>query len=440
MSLTASAASYTITVNTSNYYGIKNLASGRYLNVYGNGNSNGTNITLWDWDGTSGVYYKFTKSGSNVVISPMCATSRAVNIYGDYAAAGYNVCLWSKTGHSTQAWTIEYVPAKNGFIFRSANNKNYVLAAAGTGNGANVYLKQYNANDNYQIWQCSGITAQVVSSSTTNPASTLKITPTAYPTGNLNIGSYYTLRGTVTSNYKITKVTGDIYTTSGKAAQTTAYAYPNATSFSIADTSLDCGMYFNRLPAGDYFIRYTATDASGKQVTWGSASTSKFTVKAPAKDYTLYWPFTTAVGSNYVTSDARGRIDSDGHYHAGIDFSASYGSSILAVADGVVVSSGYTNARGYYVAVYHDSLKLTTVYQHMAGSSTLKAGQSVTGGKTVIGKVGSTGYSTGSHLHLEVIKTDSKASSNVEYGWRCAGNSSQLYRIVKNSQINWIKR
>lgn len=101
--------------------------------------------------------------------------------------------------------------------------------------------------------------------------------------------------------------------------------------------------------------------------------------------------------------------DSAADYTVTVNTSNYYG--ILAVADGVVVGSGWTNARGYYVAVYHDSLKLTTVYQHILFSSSLKAGQSVVGGKTVIGKVGGTGYSTG----------------------------SRLYRIVTSKQINWIK-
>ncbi len=284
MAVTASAANNSISVNTSNWYGIKNVASGRYLNVYGNGNANNVNVTLWDWDGTSGVYYKFSKSGSNYVITPKCATGRAINVYGNSAKAGSNVCIWSKTGHSTQAWTIEYVPAQKGFLFRSANNKNVALAAAGKGNGSNVCLKQYNVNDTYQIWKCDGITAkEVTTTSETSAAadSTLKISPGKYPSGNLTIGSSYSLTGKVTSNYKITSVKGEILTSAGKAAQTPVTVYPNSTSYKIDGGALDRQMYFNKLSAGTYYIRYTATDTSGKTVTWGSASASSFKVVSP---------------------------------------------------------------------------------------------------------------------------------------------------------------
>lgn len=87
--------------------------------------------------------------------------------------------------------------------------------------------------------------------------------------------------------------------------------------------------------------------------------------------------------------------------HTGMDFGASYGSNIVAAASGVVLVSGY-NSGGYgnYVVINHGG-GITTLYAH-ASSLLVSAGQSVSQGQ-VIAKVGSTGMSTGPHLHFEVL-------------------------------------
>lgn len=101
------------------------------------------------------------------------------------------------------------------------------------------------------------------------PASTLEITATAYPTGTLKQGSRYSLKGTVTSNFNITSVKGEIIDSSGNAV----FSYtqrPNARSFSILNSTLDANMKFNELPPGRYYLRYTAVDERGKSVEWYS--------------------------------------------------------------------------------------------------------------------------------------------------------------------------
>lgn len=168
MATTASAASYKVSVTTGTYYTIKNLGSGKMLNVYGSRNANNVNVTVYQNDGTSGQKFKFVKSGSNYVIVPKCATSRAVNVYGNYAGNNTNVCIWSKSGHSTQSWVIEYNSKYSGFVIRSANNTNYVLTATGSSNSSNVCLKKYDASNKYQVWTCSGLKATAVSQTTTS--------------------------------------------------------------------------------------------------------------------------------------------------------------------------------------------------------------------------------------------------------------------------------
>ena len=85
--------------------------------------------------------------------------------------------------------------------------------------------------------------------------------------------------------------------------------------------------------------------------------------------------------------------------HKGIDFNGDLGEDIIAGADGVVLTVGWRNGYGNTVVLSHGN-GLTTLYAHMSevGAS---PGQSVSGGDT-IGFVGSTGWSTGPHLHLEL--------------------------------------
>lgn len=86
--------------------------------------------------------------------------------------------------------------------------------------------------------------------------------------------------------------------------------------------------------------------------------------------------------------------------HQGIDLAAKAGTSIKSLRDGKVVASYYHNAQGHVIRVQQDD-GIVAQYQHMQGKSALKVGQSVTAGQEV-GKVGSTGVSSGPHLHLEI--------------------------------------
>lgn len=87
--------------------------------------------------------------------------------------------------------------------------------------------------------------------------------------------------------------------------------------------------------------------------------------------------------------------------HAGIDFAARYGSPIYAVTDGVVAFAGRHGGHGNYVRIQHGG-GLGTGYAHMSRIAT-QAGQRVRRGQ-VIGYVGSTGLSTGPHLHYELYR------------------------------------
>ena len=100
--------------------------------------------------------------------------------------------------------------------------------------------------------------------------------------------------------------------------------------------------------------------------------------------------------------------------HAGTDFAAPGGTPIYAAASGYVqVAGGSSGGYGNYVIIYHgkmsDGNQYSTLYGHMRSVAT-SAGKYVQQGE-IIGYVGSTGNSTGNHLHLEVWKGGSKANA-----------------------------
>lgn len=88
-----------------------------------------------------------------------------------------------------------------------------------------------------------------------------------------------------------------------------------------------------------------------------------------------------------------------GNPHRGYDIACAAGTPILACANGTVITAGYHSSWGNYIVVDHGN-GYTTLYAHCS-ALLVGAGQYVEQGQT-IGLVGSTGFSTGPHLHLEV--------------------------------------
>jgi len=89
--------------------------------------------------------------------------------------------------------------------------------------------------------------------------------------------------------------------------------------------------------------------------------------------------------------------------HSGVDIANYHGAPVYAAAPGVVTSTGYSSVLGNYVSINMGE-GYTTVYGHLSVIQT-KAGRRVFAGQQ-IGKVGSTGYSTGPHLHFSAYKNN----------------------------------
>ncbi len=111
------------------------------------------------------------------------------------------------------------------------------------------------------------------------------------------------------------------------------------------------------------------------------------------------WP----VNSRYISSAVGGRVSPGGigsTDHKGTDITrVGYNSSVYAAKAGQVIISEYSSSYGHYVVVYHGAGN-TTLYAHMS-SRKVSVGQTVKQGD-VLGITGSTGRSTGPHLHFEV--------------------------------------
>lgn len=94
-------------------------------------------------------------------------------------------------------------------------------------------------------------------------------------------------------------------------------------------------------------------------------------------------------------------------FHSGIDIGADYGDSVVAADSGVVVSSGWLGGYGNVIIIEHGN-GISTLYAHNS-ELVVEEGARVSKGQ-LISRVGSTGYSTGPHLHFEVRENGSPVS------------------------------
>lgn len=118
----------------------------------------------------------------------------------------------------------------------------------------------------------------------------------------------------------------------------------------------------------------------------------------------LIWPCPSSkrITSNFGkrTSPTKGAST----YHEGIDIGATTGSDVLAAASGEIVISKYSYSAGNYIMIDHGS-GIFTIYMHLS-KRLYEVGKEVSQGQK-IGEVGSTGYSTGPHLHFGIRKNGS---------------------------------
>ncbi len=126
-------------------------------------------------------------------------------------------------------------------------------------------------------------------------------------------------------------------------------------------------------------------------------------------------------------------IDGFNKMHRGTDFAAPMGTPIMASGDGVIVKAGWCGGGGNCVKIKHNSV-YQTIYAHMSKfANKVKKGVRVKQGQ-IIGYVGSTGKSTGPHLHYEVIENGKKINSQtlkLPSGKILKGEDRKLFETVK---------
>jgi len=145
--------------------------------------------------------------------------------------------------------------------------------------------------------------------------------------------------------------------------------------------------------------------------------------KTPGSQKGLFsWPAEGVITQKYGPTSITGFTNPVYSFHNGIDIAASTGTPIKAPMDGKVVASG-TNGKyayGNWIAIDHQN-GLTTLYGHLstkkvATGATVKKGQ-------VIGYMGSTGFSTGPHLHFTVYASNTFGTTQKWYGLLPSGGS-----------------
>lgn len=172
-----------------------------------------------------------------------------------------------------------------------------------------------------------------------------------------------------------------------------------AVDAAIAEINSQADIYESQLKE----IQAQAEDLENQIAQAQASSASRITITSSSSSgsarINMIWPTT----SYRVTSEFGNRSSPTAGAstnHKGIDIGASEGSPIYAAASGTVTEAGYNSSRGNYVVISHGS-GVSTVYMHCSALY-VSSGQSVTQGET-IAAVGSTGISTGPHLHFGVI-------------------------------------
>ncbi len=177
--------------------------------------------------------------------------------------------------------------------------------------------------------------------------------------------------------------------------QNIGISLPSSTTKNIGGPLIELGK------PGEFDTNITALDKALSNLNKARQTVSRLPVGSPVPGQTR-------------TSGFGRRIDPILHraaMHSGLDFKAPRGFPVRATGAGKVVKAGYQGGYGRMVEIFHGN-GLTTRYAHMSRVS-VKIGQKIRSG-AIVGKVGSTGRSTGPHLHYEV-RHGGKAQNPARY-------------------------
>lgn len=145
--------------------------------------------------------------------------------------------------------------------------------------------------------------------------------------------------------------------------------------------------------------KYAAAEAEAESIIAAAEAVASSSANSTYSGGVFTWP---APGNTRITSYFGGRdapTAGASTYHKGIDIACNTGDSVVAAAAGTVIVSTYNYAEGNYICIDHGG-GVVTVYMHNS-ALLVSVGESVVAGQQ-IAQAGSTGYSTGPHLHFGV--------------------------------------
>jgi murein DD-endopeptidase MepM/ murein hydrolase activator NlpD len=139
-------------------------------------------------------------------------------------------------------------------------------------------------------------------------------------------------------------------------------------------------------------IRFQRWAGARRDGVAGQTTISLVSTRPPRSPVTLARPIAASIGDDFGPRDNR--------FHPGLDFPAPSGTSVYAGRSGRVTWAGWwAGGYGNLVSIAHGG-GVRTMYAHLSAITVLRGQRVATG--TLVGRVGSTGFSTGPHLHFEL--------------------------------------
>lgn len=443
---------------------------GKYLNVYAGIDADGTNVCVWDKDGSPEQNFKMVDRGGNkYVLYPQSSPSGRVldanrgNSYNNPLKAGNNIDIWRTNDAPAQEW---YIDDRGGgkYTIELVSARGLVVSCDNTGsNGGNCSLQAYNGSSN-QLWYLQrtdgGAVKPEAPAVTSRPAptavtATLKpVESSSYETGVYSVkyqgtnlrsgpGLDNSVVDTVNSGTQltVTEISGEWGKTSyngqscwirlnGFADYVGNAQTPTAAPATPKPETTRTGYVSN---TGGWVLRVRAQANTGSEVLGTLKEGNSITVKGDGTTNGFYKvDFNGRTGychGDYITFSKPAESNSGFAYpvnaavscgfggyegHKGTDFSVVMGTSVKASKSGTVTvatmpcthnygkpnwNCGCSGGWGNYVRINHGD-GTETIYAHLTSTS-VSVGQRVSQGQE-IGKSGSTGWSTGPHLHFEL--------------------------------------
>lgn len=459
-----SQAAQTAIAQNGAVYCLRNVGSGKYLNVDNGIDVNGTNVYQWTKDGSVEQRFllEYSSTTDAYVLRAMCSssgTNRCVS--ANSGSAGANVVLGNYTNGTNQRFTMQNAGSQAVYLYSEAGT-NLVLGAYGTSNGSaggtastsagNVCLQTYSGSDN-QKWVLEPYNA------------TQPLVSGQYYILNANSSRHLTAN---TSTYNVSQQTGAAASTQKWNVIYTGNGYYYLQPASNLDRRLDVYNAWDINGANIQIHTENGNDAQKYRIIPSGGSTvyrivpaiSSTRAVSVASPYTTdganvelqeyvgaayqHWVFmlieeydpyadmgwSWVFANNQYTNISSGYRTSARPTHNGIDVAtgtAAAGAAIISPTSGTV-RTVYKNDKdgGHYVVVTTNSIDPNGNYIHVGfmhmveGSSPLKEDDTVNAG-TFIGNVGTTGDSTGTHLHLCMWNNPNHNNS-----WNWAGDTNAI--------------